>query len=85
MLQPFAIGLVYVWFFTLKPLDFFRAFNLNDEFKSNLALNPLQNFFTTLRFRNPDHNSRANEYYNDMCRFLQLQNDDNYKKWIQPV
>ena len=61
-------------FLTLKPLDFFRAFNLNDEFKSNLALNPLQNFFTTLRFRNPDHNSRANDYYNDMCRFLQLEN-----------
>jgi phosphoglycerol transferase MdoB-like AlkP superfamily enzyme len=61
-------------FLTLKPLNFFRAFNLNDEFKSNLALNPLQNFFTTLRFRNPDHNSRANDYYNDMCRFLQLEN-----------
>ncbi len=67
-------------FFTLKPLDFFRAFSLNDEFKSNLALNPLQNFFTTLRFRAPDHNSKANEYYNDMCRFLHLEDNNSFKK-----
>lgn len=68
------LGWFVYGFFTLKPLDFFRAFKLKDEFKSNLALNPLQNFFTTLRFRNPDHNSKANDYYNDMCRFLQLEN-----------
>ena len=66
-------------FFTSKPLDFFKAFDLNDEFKSNLALNPMQNFFTTLRFRNPDHNSKANEYYNDMCSFLQLENNGGLK------
>jgi phosphoglycerol transferase MdoB-like AlkP superfamily enzyme len=75
-------------FFTLKPLDFFKAFDLNDEFKSNLALNPLQNFFTTLRFRNPDHNSRANDYYNDMCSFLQLENygglQKRYSRLIHP-
>jgi phosphoglycerol transferase MdoB-like AlkP superfamily enzyme len=74
------LGWFVYGFFTLKPLDFFRAFNLNDEFKSNLALNPLQNFFTTLRFRNPDHNSRASEYYRDMARFLQLQKDNSFKK-----
>jgi phosphoglycerol transferase MdoB-like AlkP superfamily enzyme len=67
-------------FLTAKPLDFFRAFNLNDEFKSNLALNPLQNFFTTLRFRNPDHNSRANEYYNTMSGFLQLKKNNRFQK-----
>jgi phosphoglycerol transferase MdoB-like AlkP superfamily enzyme len=74
------LGWFVYGFFTAKPLDFFRAFNLNDEFKSNLALNPLQNFFTTLRFRRPDHNSRANEYYNDMCSFLQLENNTGTKK-----
>ncbi|MEP7254653.1 MAG: sulfatase-like hydrolase/transferase [Ferruginibacter sp.] len=74
------LGWFMYGFLTLKPLDFFRAFNLDDEFKSNLALNPLQNFFTTLRFRNPDHNSRAKEYYPDMQRFLQLQNDNNFQK-----
>ncbi len=59
-------------FFTLKPLDFFRAFSLNDEFKSNLALNPLQNFFTTLRFRDPDYSNKAKEYYSVMEDFLNL-------------
>lgn len=59
-------------FFTLKPLDFFRAFNLNDEFKSNLALNPLQNFFTTLRFRDPVYKTRAKEYYPVIAGYLNL-------------
>ncbi len=74
------LGWFIYGFFTLKSLDFFRAFSLNDEFKSNLALNPLQNFFTTLRFRNPDHNDRANDYYPDMIRFLHLQKDNNLQK-----
>ena len=82
------LGWFVYGFFTAKPLDFFRAFNLNDEFKSNLALNPLQNFFTTLRFRNPDHNSKANDYYNDMCSFLQLENyagsQKRYSRLIHP-
>lgn len=59
-------------FFTARPLNFFRAFSLNDAFKSNLALNPLQNFFTTLRFRDPDYLTKAKEYYPVMQRFLHL-------------
>ncbi len=87
-----AALLLLLWFiygfFTLKPLNFLRAFNLNDEFKSNLALNPLQNFFTTLRFRNPDHNTKAKAYYNDIVRFLQLQKNNHfnngYRRLIHP-
>lgn len=67
LLGWFAYG-----FLTLKPLDIFRAFNLNDGFKSNLALNPMQNFFTTLKKTNPDHNTHAKEYYDDISGFLQL-------------
>jgi phosphoglycerol transferase MdoB-like AlkP superfamily enzyme len=59
-------------FLTVKPLDFFRAFRLNDAFKSNLALNPLQNFFTTLRFRDPVYETRAKEFYPTMESFLNL-------------
>lgn len=59
-------------FLTYRPLNFFRAFSLNDAFKSNLALNPLQNFFTTLRFRDPDYHNEAKEYYAIMEEFLQL-------------
>jgi len=75
-------------FFTLKPLNFFRAFNLNDEFKSNLALNPFQNFFTTLRFRDPDYNTRAKEFYPRMVDFLNIRQSvtrpDHYNRVIHP-
>lgn len=66
------LGWFMYGFLTAAPLDFFRAFNLNDEFKSNLALNPMQNFFTTLRFRSPDHHTQAKEYYPVMKEFLNL-------------
>ena len=34
------------------------AFELNDNFKSYVALNPLQNFFTTLQFRKPSFDDK---------------------------
>ncbi len=82
------LGWFVYGFFMTKPLDFFRAFDLNDEFKSNLALNPLQNFFTTLRFRSPDKNSRADAYFGDMRRFLQLDKEvsfqNGYSRLVHP-
>lgn len=36
-----------------QPLKWSDAFQLGDNFKAYLALNPLQNFFTTLKFREP--------------------------------
>jgi phosphoglycerol transferase MdoB-like AlkP superfamily enzyme len=74
------LGWFMYGFLTLPPLDFFRAFSLNDEFKSNLALNPLQNFFTTLRFRDPDYNTHAKEYYPVIADFLQLDKHDSAKR-----
>ncbi len=82
------LGWFMYGFFTLKPLNFFRAFSLNDEFKSNLALNPLQNFFTTLRFRDPDYNTRAKDYYGEMYQFLNIGNSVNrpghYTRMLNP-
>ncbi len=82
------IGWFIYGFLTVKPLDFFRAFNLDDEFKSNLALNPLQNFFTTLRFRKPDYNNQAKEYYPVIARFLNLEKynlpKQQYSRLVQP-
>lgn len=66
------LGWFMYGFLTASPLNFFRAFNLNDAFKSNLALNPLQNFFTTLRFRKPDFSNHAKDYYPVMENFLNL-------------
>ena len=84
-----AIGLLgwfMYGFLTLEPLDFFRAFKLNDEFKSNLALNPLQNFFTTLRFRDPDYRNKAAENYPVIARFLNIdQNSPNNKRYSRLV
>ncbi|MCY7292185.1 MAG: LTA synthase family protein, partial [Ferruginibacter sp.] len=80
------LGWFVYGFFTTKPLNFFRAFNLNDEFQSNLALNPMQNFFTTLRFREPDINTNAKQYYPQMSVFLGLGNNrsSNYWRLVQP-
>ncbi len=39
-------------FFTGGPLKINRAFKLSNSFTANLALNPMQNFFTTLRLKN---------------------------------
>jgi len=66
------LGWFMYGFFTVKPLNFYRAFGLNDEFKSNLALNPFQNFFTTLRFRDPDTHNNAKEYYPRIASFLNI-------------
>ncbi len=75
-------------FLTIKPLDFLRAFRLNEEFKSNLALNPLQNFYTTLSFRDPDFNNNAKQYYKTIADFLNIDQSDrklyNYQRIIQP-
>lgn len=60
-------------FLSLVPLNFYRAFSLNDEFKSNLALNPFQNFFTTLRFREPDRKTAVSKFYPVMSDFLRLE------------
>ncbi|WP_379707492.1 LTA synthase family protein [Ferruginibacter yonginensis] len=79
------LGWFMYGFFTAKPLNFFRAFNLNDEFKSNLALNPLQNFFTTLRFRDPDYKTHAQEHLPQMRSFLGLDAASNsYKRVVHP-
>lgn len=39
-----------------QPLTWKTAFSLQDSFQSYLALNPMQNFFTTLKFRKPQFN-----------------------------
>jgi phosphoglycerol transferase MdoB-like AlkP superfamily enzyme len=75
MVALLLLGWFMYGFLTARPLNFFRAFNLNDAFKSNLALNPLQNFFTTLRFRKPDFSNNAKEYYPVIQHFLDLESN----------
>jgi phosphoglycerol transferase MdoB-like AlkP superfamily enzyme len=88
-----ATLLILLWciygLFSLSPLKWKDAFLLNDNFKSYVALNPLQNFFTTLRFRRPsfeDYGAKAN--YQVVADFLQLdtrtQEDKDYTRTMQP-
>ncbi|HEV2832874.1 MAG TPA: LTA synthase family protein, partial [Hanamia sp.] len=75
--------------FSFHPLKWKDAFELNDNFKSYVALNPLQNFFTTLRFRKPSFDdTKAKEYFPLIADFLQLspKNIDNkeYSREILP-
>lgn len=75
-------------FLTTGGLKFYRAFNLNDDFRSNLALNPMQNFFATLRFKDSENNSLAKLYYPIIENFLHLKNSgtgkNNYLRVAQP-
>jgi phosphoglycerol transferase MdoB-like AlkP superfamily enzyme len=46
------------------PLRWSDAFTLSDDFKAQLALNPLQSFFSTLSFRNSSYDiKKVKEYY----------------------
>ena len=44
--------------FATTPLTWKQCFVFQDNFKSYLALNPLQNFFTTLKLRRPEFNEQ---------------------------
>ena len=72
-----AAILLLIWciygVFSFTPLKWKDAFELNDNFKSYVALNPLQNFFTTLRFRKPSFDdTKAKEHYATVAKFLNL-------------
>jgi phosphoglycerol transferase MdoB-like AlkP superfamily enzyme len=81
-----AFGLMIYGGLSPQPLKWNAAFGYNDSFKSYLALNPLQNFFTTLKFRKPQFNvSRAREYFPLMAEWMHLGNKEfGYKRVVAP-
>lgn len=89
---PFVVAAIILIIFIYGrvgagPLQWKDSFALKDSFKSYLALNPLQNFFSTMRLRQPVFNeSKAREAFPAMASFLQLPNEDdfNYKRLVQP-
>lgn len=89
----FGALLFFLWcifgIFSLKPLVWEDAFQLNDNFKSYVALNPLQNFFTTLQFRRTSFGqAKAKLYFPVMADFLQLDSvniaDKDYARLVLP-
>ena len=72
----FALGVFgKVGQFNLRWSD---AFTLSDNFKANMALNPFQSFFSTLRFRDtkPDVKT-VRSFYPLMADYLNVQNKDS--------
>ncbi|HEY5464128.1 MAG TPA: sulfatase-like hydrolase/transferase [Hanamia sp.] len=75
--------------FSFVPLEWKDAFELNDNFKSYVALNPLQNFFSTLQFRKPSFDDEtAKRYFPLIANFLQLDSDnianEDYSREVLP-
>jgi phosphoglycerol transferase MdoB-like AlkP superfamily enzyme len=57
----------------LFPLRWNDAFSLNNDFKANMALNPVQSFFSSLRFMNVQPNEqKVKQYHPIMASLLQL-------------
>lgn len=60
-------------------LKWSRAMSLGDDFTSYLSLNPLQNFFTTLKFRKPGFNEKkAREVFPIVANWLELNNTKEF-------
>lgn len=91
--QPGGAGRKYpfAYFFTLLllgavsygklgqfPLRWSDAFTLSDDFKAQLALNPIQSFFSTLSFRNtkPDI-EKVRTHYPEMAAYLGVNKPDS--------
>ena len=69
------------------PLGRNDSFRFKNSFKSYIAINPLQNFFATLRLRKPDHNeAKAREVFPVMADWMQLPDKNNftYRRQIAP-
>jgi phosphoglycerol transferase MdoB-like AlkP superfamily enzyme len=82
-----VFGLMVYGSISSQPLKWNNAFQLEDGFRSNLALNPLQNFFTTLKFRKPENNSsRAKQYLPVMKSWMGLPvSQDHFRRVVQPA
>jgi phosphoglycerol transferase MdoB-like AlkP superfamily enzyme len=73
--------------FDSQPLKWNAAFQSNDSFKSYLALNPLQNFFSTLKFRKPQYNlSKARDFFPEIRDWMGWPSSAvHYTRSIEPV
>jgi phosphoglycerol transferase MdoB-like AlkP superfamily enzyme len=68
-------------------LKWSKAMTLGDNFKNYLSLNPLQNFFTTLKFRKPGYNEKkAREVFPLMAEWMELKNKSafSYTRYVLP-
>lgn len=81
------LGLLVYGRFGMTPLAWKHCFVFDDSFKSYLALNPLQNFFATLKLRKPEFNEqKAREAFPIMAEWMQLpdKNTFSYRRVVSP-
>lgn len=65
--------------FTWPPLGRNDSFRFRDSFKSYVAINPLQNFFSTLHLRRPEfHEQKARAAFPLMAEMMQLPPSKNF-------
>jgi phosphoglycerol transferase MdoB-like AlkP superfamily enzyme len=87
IIAAFILGFFIYGRLSWPPLTWQQAFVFKDSFKTYLALNPLQNFFATLKLRAPEFNEqKAREAFPIMKECLQLpaQNEFSYRRVIAP-
>lgn len=63
--------------FDQYPLRWSDAFTFKDDFKANLALNPLQSFLSTMQFRHSSYDpEKVKEEYSLMAKYLNVDHPD---------
>lgn len=85
-----AAGILFLFTwgnFSWPPLSRNDSFKFDNQFKSYLAINPLQNFFSTLKLRKPEYNeSKARKAFPLMAEWMQLpdKNTFSFRREIGP-
>ncbi|MFT3822472.1 MAG: sulfatase-like hydrolase/transferase [Chitinophagaceae bacterium] len=75
--------------FNQYPLRWSDAFNLGSDYKANLALNPFESFFNTLKFRKSSYNEeKVREGYAVLAPYFNLSDSGaanlDYKRVVMP-
>jgi phosphoglycerol transferase MdoB-like AlkP superfamily enzyme len=71
------------------PLRWSDAFNLGSDFNANIALNPIQSFLSSFKFRSSTYNAASlRKYYPSMAAYLGVDKPDsnhvNFERDIKP-
>ncbi len=75
----FLFGLMVYGSLSGTALKWSKAMTLGDDFKNYLSLNPLQNFFATLKFRQPGYNEKkAREAFPLVAEWMELKDPSNF-------
>ncbi len=73
--------------FSTQPLCRKDCFTFSDSFLSYLSLNPMQNFFSTIRLRKPDYSTqKARQVFPLVAEWMQLpdRNSFSYRRQVGP-